>query len=546
MFQHSCIFAVVAAASTGVSAQALRDAGSVPVRDISASAQSMNDRPAELTAAPSAAEAGQASPGIPTGVFVGAVHIDGGREIPRAAFAPLIERVLGKEAATSDLQALARAIATEARKQGYIFASAMIPEQTVSAGTITVRLDAGSVDSIRISGSNSVRLRRTLDVIVGPAVRTETMERQLLLAGDIPGIVIDSTRYVREAAGNVLIVEVHEDRHSGFIGLDNYGPRDSGPARLRLRYDMTGLIDDDRLTVQVLATPMQPAELGYASVRYARAIGTRGTEIGAAVAVGRTKPGDRSAATRLTGKSAYGAIFVNHPVVRSTRASLWANAELALLRVEQDVGGVAAQRDEIATLTLSTTSTVRAMGGRLWAGAGIVQGLGLAGTTAAGDPMASRFDGSARFTKAFYWANWTGGIGRGFSLRLASNGQLASRPLLAAQEIGLGGPYFGRAYDFSERFGDNGILGLVEMRRQFDAPMKGVNWFQLYGFVDGGYVENLANTYGDGALVSAGGGFRAMLGRTEIGVEAGVPLGEPRYESGNKAPSINLSVGHSF
>lgn len=546
MLRYTLLLASVIGAGTGATGQARRDVGIVPVRDMGVTAQSTTNQTTELNVSPVMSEPDRASPDITAGVFVGAVHIDGGREIPRAAFAQVIERVLGKEAETGDLQALARAIATEARKQGYIFASAMIPQQMLTAGTITVKLDAGSVDTVRIIGSRSARLRRTLDMIVGSAVRTETMERQLLLAGDIPGIVIDSSRYVREAGGNVLIVSVHEDRHSGFIGLDNHGQRDAGPARLRLRYDMTGLIDDDRLTVQVLATPMQPRELGYASVRYARAVGMKGTEVGATVAVGLTKPGDRAAVGRVSGNSVYGAVFVNHPVVRSTRASLWANAELALLRVEQDVGGIAVQRDEIATLTLSGTGTVRVLGGRLWAGAGIVQGLGLAGTTIAGDPMASRLDGSSRFTKAFYWANWTGGLGHGLSLRLASNGQLASRPLLAAQEIGLGGPYFGRGYDFNERFGDNGILGLAELRRQFDKPMKGVNWLQLYAFVDGGYVENLTSDYGDGALASVGSGLRAMLGRTEIGIEAGFPLGDPRYESGNKLPRINLSVGHNF
>jgi len=183
------------------------------------------------------------------------------------------------------------------------------------------------------------------------------------------------------------------------------------------------------------------------------------------------------------------------------------------------------------------------LGGRLWAGAGVVQGLGLAGTIVAGDPLASRFDGSARFTKAFCWANCTGGLGGGVSLRLASNGQLASRPLLSAQEIGLGGAYFGRGYDFNERFGDNGIVGLAELRRRFDEPVKGVSWLQLYGFIDGGYVADLGGSFGEGALGSAGAGLRAMIGQTEIGIETAFPLGAVRYESGDRSPRINLFVG---
>lgn len=531
---------MASAASAQSAAQSGRDAAATLGRDLATQAVPADARTVQM---PVVAEARLVESTATTGLFVGAVNVDGGREIPRAVFAPVIERFIGKQAGAHELQAMARAVASAARAQGYLFASAMVPEQVVDAGTVTVRLDAGVVDRVRIIGSSNARLRRTLDRVRGPAVRKEVLERQLLLAGDIPGIIVVSTRYAREPDGATLIVEAVEDPVSGSVGFDNYGSQDLGPARLRLRLDLTGLLDDgDQLTTQLVMTPLSPEELTYGSARYSIGIGSA-TRVGVAAAVGKTKPGGSFFAGRVTGESRYGAIFVNHALRRSNRTSLWVNAELAWLRVDQRFDGDPAQHDEIATLTLSTTATTKFAGGRIWGGFGVVQGLG---PTKAGDPMASREDGSAVFTKAVLWADWTRNISKHLSLRAAANGQFANRPLLAAQEIGVGGPGFGRGYDFSERFGDNGVLGLIEVRETIEKPVGGIDWVQLYQFADGGYVENRAGGFGNGARWSAGAGLRAVFGKTSVGVEAAFPINAPRYETQNKSPRVNLTVGRDF
>ncbi len=541
MSRFAYLPALLMAAASPAQAQSGRDAAATLGRDVAAQPAMPDARTVDVptaSEAPVVADAATAS-----GLFVGAVNIEGGREIPRDVFAAAIERFIGQAADAAKLQTMARAVADAARGQGYLFASAMVPEQVVDSGTVTVRLDAGAVDRVRVIGSDNKRLRRTLERIVGKAVRKEVLERHLLLAGDIPGIRVESTRYVREGDGATLIVDVAEDRVSGSAGLDNHGSHDIGPARLRLRLDLTGLLDDgDQLTTQLVVTPLQPKELAYGSVRYTIGISSA-TQLGVAAAVGQTKPGGALFAGRLEGKSLYGAIFVNHALIRSNKTNLWVNAELAWLRVDQNFDSIAAQRDEIVTLTLSTTASTKLGGGRLWGGLGVVQGLGV---TKAGDPMSSRGDASGVFTKAVAWANWTTSLTKQVSVRFAANGQLSNRPLLSAQEIGVGGPGFGRAYDFSERFGDNGVLGLIELREQFDRIMPGVDWVQLYQFIDGGYVENLRGGFGDGERWSAGAGFRAAMGKTSISVELAFPLNAPRFDTGSHAPRVNLTVGQDF
>ncbi len=542
--RRSLFIAVILSCAGPAVAQSNVDAGVILGRDVGAPVTQQGDV-SSVVPISTPDQSALNMPDISSGIMVGAIKIEGSATIESSAFAPVIETYLGQQADTQKLQSLARAIADQARAQGYIFATAIIPPQSVETGIVTVRLDEGHVDQIRISGSNNRRLWAVLGKIVGTGVQKSVVERQLLLAEDIPGIAILSTRYVREGKLAVLNVDVREDHHSGSISLDNAGSRSIGPARLILRYELTGLVDqDDVLTVQSVVTPLQPKELAYGSVRYAHSIGTNGAQVGIAGAVGATKPGEIGGL--IKGQSRYVAIFANQPVLRSNAASIWLNTEFAFLSVKQNYNNVVAQRDRIATLTLAASGSTILAGGRLSGGLGIVQGLGIFGATGSGDPLASRRDASGNFTKGLLWLNWTGAVADHLTLRLAANGQLASRPLLAAQELGLGGPGFGRGYDFSERFGDQGIMGLAELRRQFDHPVEGVDWMQAYGFVDGGVVGNLANGYGSGTLLSSGGGLRAAMGKTEIGIEAAFPLNEIRYESGNKRARLNLSVGYNF
>ena len=106
----------------------------------------------------------------------------------------------------------------------------------------------------------------------------------------------------------------------------------------------------------------------------------------------------------------------------------------------------------------------------------------------------------------------------------------------------VGGTAFGRAYDFSQRFGDQGVLGSIELRRRYDDLIPGLDWVQAYGFADGGYVTNKAGGFGSGALYSVGSGLRFGKGKAELGIEAAYPLNADPTHGETKDPRINLSV----
>ncbi len=480
-------------------------------------------------------------------IMIGAINIDS--ELPIAAdrLASGYEQYIGQSATQDVLKSLANSVSEMARQEGYIFASAFIPPQSVEVGVVKVRLDPGAIDEVRIIGSRNKKLRRILLKLKCEAAQSELVEQQLLLAGDLPDITVRNTTYLREEGRGVLVVTVREQKARGYAALDNYGPDALGPVRARLQLDIAGLLtDSDVLTANVITTLAQPKELSFVNLKYATTLGDGDTVVGFSVSAGRTRSGGRLRSLDFTGRSRFASVFASQSLKRSNDFNLWLNAELAYLEVEQSQDGVRFQDDRIATAALNFTGNHKISFGHIYGGIGVTQGLGILGASRRGDPLNSRVNGSGEFTKANAWVNAILDFGHGFGARIAGNGQIASRPLLSANEIAIGGPYFGRGYDFSERFGDEGIMGLAELRKGFDNVANWLDWVQLYGFVDGGYVSNIGTGFGDGSLSSAGGGIRTQMGPVDFNIETAMPINEDRFESADRSPKINVQVGVRF
>jgi hemolysin activation/secretion protein len=129
---------------------------------------------------------------------------------------------------------------------------------------------------------------------------------------------------------------------------------------------------------------------------------------------------------------------------------------------------------------------------------------------------------------------------------VAVSGQYSADPLLSSEEMGLGGAYTGRAFDFYERSGDNGVLALAELGYEYTKSKSWIRRVQPYVFIDGGYVSNFRNGYGTGTLVSAGTGIRAGLGMFDLQVEAAAPVYTSGAISSSDDPRVNVQLGLDF
>lgn len=478
-----------------------------------------------------------------------AVSVEGRGAIPAARFADAIGTVVGRALTQADLVDLAGAIAAIAKKEGYPLATAVVEPQKVEHGILRVSLAIGKIDAVRVIGAKNALADRILAqvLITGRGARGTDLERAILLVGDIAGVRVKESRFVQQDGFGILLVTIEEDRATGYLQVDNRGSDEVGPIRSTALATFRGLVRSGDELVLIASNTLQLTEFMFVGGRYVLPVGTSGTVLSGSASYGRSNPGASLSALDVVGKSVDFGVAFSKPIFRSRARSVWVNVELRGLSITQKVSGTALRDDRQATFTAKLTGISKFMNGTLHGEISTVVGLPFGGVTQAGDLLASRFDGDARFVTVGYLVDWTRPLGNGLEIVLASAGQLASRPLLANAEIGAGGASFGRAYDYAERTGDQGILGSAELRADIGRIVPGlIDRTQLYSFVDGGMVSNLRDGLGGGSLLSMGGGARLVAGLVDGTVEIALPLNADRFDTGNRDPRVSVRIARQF
>lgn len=480
---------------------------------------------------------------------VGAIVVEGLVALSPQDFADIVQDYSARTLGAGEMSALSDRIAARARERGFIFANAVISPQSLSSGVLRVSLDEGVIDEIRIEGDADPAILSQLEPLRdGRPVTLARLERHILLADDISGIRLRSPRYEREGERGVLIVEARRDRFSGRAELANDGSQPIGPLRARIDFDANGLISPfDEIDFTYSTVPTEPGELQYLAGRYSVVVSPQGTEVSFGASYSATHPGAYLADRDIFGKSARVSGRLRHPLRRSRGFSIWIDGELEFRDLRQDRFGALARHDRIPVARLGFYSRALMLDGAIRGGLTLSQGLDILDATQQGDPLASREDASPDFTVLSGWFAWERALASSLELALAGRGQLSSTPLLITEDIGLGGNSFLRGYDFSERSGDNGIMGSAELRYDWRNPLGMLRRAELYAFADGGVVGNLEDGRGSGSLASSGGGIRTDLTRNlDLDLELAFPLTGPRYDTDDKSPRFNVAVTQSF
>ena len=513
--------------------------------------EQLNDgeRPVSRDAPGVSVQAPARSTPLAAAVMPGAIVVEGATALAPADFAAAIEPFLGRPLEGDDLRALTRAVAEVARRRGFGLATAWIPRQSLVAGVLRVAVDEGRIDAVEVSGNARDLVQPRLAGIAGDApVRTADLERRLLLAGDMPGVALGRPRVDRRGGRNILVLAATIDRVRGRASADNSGSDRVGPVRARLSVDLNAIaVAGDRLSVGGVVTPLQPREFQFGELSYMVPLGRNGTEASVAVSAGHSDPGGSLRGLDVAGRSLQAEARVSHPLLRSRGASLWGSVGFAVRDSRLDRMDARVREDRIVTASATLSGDARLGGGRLRVRLAYVQGLDILGMTARGAPLASRGDGGGPFSKLEFWTSYERSLGGGFGIDLRGAGQLASRPLLASEEMSLGGRQFLRGFGYWEMSGDKGgaISGELryDMRRGLPRTLSRV---QLYLYADAGRVTNLGFGLGGGTLASAGGGVRTwLLDGFQAGLELGVPLTDGAFDD-DPDPRFSFSLGSRF
>jgi hemolysin activation/secretion protein len=427
---------------------------------------------------------------------------------------------IGKTVSQADLVAIAGQISDLYRKAGYHLSRAIVPPQDIKNGRIEILVIEGKIAEIVLKreGTEQFGVRALLQPVEAEQVsRLETLERQLLLVNDLPGVRISDTALeeIGVATGRFrLIVDVKTWHFSTALGLDNLGTSAVGPLQA---YSTSALnsyfVEGDKLGLNLATNPVTPPEIRFGRLSYDAPLGIDGLRLGAAASYSEVWPSDERKQTNTRIQTETYELRGTIVPLLSRTSSLRLSATAGFSDVSERTSLGTNYSDHIRTVGLIADYKLQdGLGGSNYLTVALRQGIDVLGASHKGDALLSSEDASANFSLLnFAFARYQK-LSDVWSLKISAAGQLASRALLTSQEFYIGGMAFGRGYDVGEVSGDNGIAGSVELR--FDQVL--INNFpkgyQLYGFIDRGLVWN----FGDGinnnlTLTSVGGGLRLYL-----------------------------------
>lgn len=461
---------------------------------------------------------------------LGAVNIDGATVFSRAELSRFFEPYLASEVNNSKLSEIAARITQQYRDAGYVLSYALVPAQNVEAGMVRIDVVEGHIGKVTINGAGAEQ--RAIEAISDPLIhnsplKASTLERAMGLIRDLPGIKLTDVALLQtdaEAGIYALKITVKRDRSRGFIYSDNRGTEGSAGMRLYSSASLSSLaVNGDELRLDLFGMPGRGFHYQYGQLLAAVPLGHSGARLALSASKGDQFLRDAD----FDGDSTNVSLQFSYPMLRSRKLSLVGKASVNDWRSVGSENGTRALRDRlrVARLGLEFSRETRT---RIQGELTLSRGLGFGGMTNVGDALASRPDGSGKFTKAALTVQLARPLGSRVVVRSTAIAQYSDRPLLSAEEFSLGGNRIGRAFAFNALTGDRGYGAGAEISYRLSDPKKSRAGIELFGFADGGSAyqahSGVVTSSGHRSLASVGIGSRFSIGGTAFSVEAGVPV----------------------
>lgn len=477
-----------------------------------------------------------------------AVEITGATAIDAAALSDAYGPYIGLKLSQADLLALAAAVTERYRGAGYHLSRAIIPPQDLAGGRLRLQLVEGVIEEIIVNGT--VTPDFGLEALLAPVAaerpsRLSTLERQLLLANDRPGLRVTDTALdeIGTATGRFrLTVTAQSWRVFSASGVDNTGSEAVGPwqASASLAFNSI-VVAGDSLVIAGSMVPNASKEMRFGRVAYDMPVGVSGLRVGVSASRSEVWPGDTRRQFRTYSQAETYEARIAYAPLLTQRHSLWLTAALGVSDVvEKDMFGKSFS-DRIGLASLTADYRLQATAdSATYVSATYRQGLGLIDPTPTSANWLSRAGASPHFSLLNASLTHYHAFGQNWSVKLAAAGQIASGPLLTSQQFYLGGLSYGRGFNGGWISGDDAIAGSAELRYDYTQGLTFMKGIQLYGFMEGGAARTqLQPGHLDQTLISAGAGVRIFVNDD---LQFGVALAKPIAENGLVRADRGVSV----
>ncbi|MBF0561665.1 MAG: ShlB/FhaC/HecB family hemolysin secretion/activation protein [Alphaproteobacteria bacterium] len=409
-------------------------------------------------------------------------------------FHPIYQNLLGKEISLDDIYKVAEKITARYGQAGYALSRAVVPAQKIHNGIVHLKIIEGYIDKVQVEGDTGPltdRVKKLANKITqSRPLRSDVIERYLLLANDLPGITVTSVMKPSEGSGGgATLVLVSEYKPvAANATLDNRGARTTGPME-----ETVGLTENtwaglgERTDLRYIRGGDN--ELRYIDITHQEAIGNEGTKLDLKANQSHSNPGSTLKYLHMDNISQTTGFDVTHPFIRSFAASLTGKAGFDYKDSSSKVLGNTSSQDRIRSLNFGGSyDFADALGGKNLANVTLTKGIDFMGATEPGRANLSRALGSSDFFKMNADVVRNQSLTREVSLQLGMSGQWSANDLLSSEQFGFGGNQYGRAYDSSEITGDNGVSGKIELQYNVNYPELSVKYLQPFAFYDIGEV----------------------------------------------------------
>lgn len=444
--------------------------------------------------------------------------------LPTEALHALVADMEGSTHTLNELTAAVARITAYYREQGYPVARAYLPAQEIKDGLVIVALIEGRLATHQLSNrsrlSDGVADAYLDGIKTGDVIRTDKVERRLLLLNDTPGVA--NARATLQPGASVgtsdLVVELESDAaYSGSVDVDNYGNRYVGQTRVGATVNANSPIGiGDVLTADVLTSGR---DLQYGRVAYQLPLGGDGLRVGAAYFRTDYRLGKEFAALDAHGTAGSASIFVAYPFIRSQRVNLNGTFSVEQKELSDSVDATLTTTGKRAKLV---TAGVSGSFHDAWGGGGI-SSANLSVTVGRLDinsPSALAIDDASAKTAGNY-TRLSYGLARLQHLTdhnmlwLSVSGQQASKNLDSSEKFAIGGATGVRAYPQGEGIGDEGVLATIEWRHRFTGNVQAALFYDI-GSIAISHTPFGPSTPNNQTLAGAGVGLDAVFSNVQI------------------------------
>ena len=482
-----------------------------------------------------------------------AVEVVGASAYSPDSIAPLYEDLLARAVTIKDIIRLTERITEKYHQDGFFLSRAIAPPQSLETGILRIEIQEGFLKAIAVEGDVSPGVRRRLEPLKAmKPLRLTELERVLLLVGDLNGVSVRKSSIEadpNDLAGHLLRVVIDKDPFEASLFADNRGTEEAGPVQTHIRGAANSiLLTGDQLSAGFFTIPNDPEELVLGDVHYQFPLTRTGAYMTLSGMVSRFDAGATLAAFDTESRTKRLAARLSFPFIRTRKRSLWANLAIEGRNIEEEQFGAEQFKDKIRVVSASTNYRQQFWNGETTIYLEGRQGLKMLGASDSGMSL-SRPDADGSFTKIETKLTRYQNIGKTFGLYGAFAGQVSFEPLLASEEFAIGGAQFGRAYNYAELTGDDGLSTLIELRHGRNPKTALIDFYQFYGFYDYGKVwnENAAPGFSSLSMSSAGAGLRLTFPDSlYLSVEAARPLDRTPFTQNDRDWRGFFSVSKGF